>query len=339
MTADIRTVDFDRLSYPASALEFLEELGQATWIRQPGRDASRTRALVTLLHGNEPSGTYAVLQWLKSGETPATNVVFYLASVDTALTRPTFSHRMLPNEPDANRCFREPFAGRQGRRAAAVLKLLSDEHPEALVDLHNNTGHNPAYGVATRFSPPILRLTEMFAERLVYTDLRLGTLVEATESWFPSTTIECGRAGDPEADELAFEGLKRFLMAKDLRLDEPPERKLEILENPLRVSLHGGLKLGFGTKPDHSVDVTVNLQLERSNFRRLDAGATVGWAPVGSMPLKAVGAGGANVASELFYNSAGTIKTRASLVPVMMTVNPTIALSDCLFYAMQRKPD
>ena len=68
--------------------EFLEILGGPACLFLEGEDGSRTRALVTLLHGNEPSGAIALHRWLRSGQRPAVNVVCVLASVAAALEPP-----------------------------------------------------------------------------------------------------------------------------------------------------------------------------------------------------------------------------------------------------------
>jgi hypothetical protein len=110
---------------------------------------------------------------------------------------------MLPGNADLNRCFAPPFAGPEGEVAREALRLLRGLGCEALVDLHNNTGHNPAYAVATHADAAVLALAALFGERLIVSDLQLGTLTEATSGDFPSVTIECGRAGDPAADRAA----------------------------------------------------------------------------------------------------------------------------------------
>ena len=84
---------------------FLAWMGGPTCFLLEGDDPTRTRALVTLLHGNEPSGVMALFRWLKSGQQPAVNVVCIVASVAAALEPPLFSHRMLPRARDLNRCF------------------------------------------------------------------------------------------------------------------------------------------------------------------------------------------------------------------------------------------
>lgn len=76
---------------------FLRYLGGPASIFLEGPDNSRTRAFVTLLHGNEPSGVMALFRWLKSGRQPAVNTLCIVASVGTALATPLFSQRILPS--------------------------------------------------------------------------------------------------------------------------------------------------------------------------------------------------------------------------------------------------
>ena len=103
---------------------FFRSLGGPTCFFLTGEDNTRTRAFVTLLHGNEPSGVMALFRWLKSARRPAVNVVCIVASITTALDEPLFTHRMLPRARDLNRCFRPPFDVAQGALAEEILEIL-----------------------------------------------------------------------------------------------------------------------------------------------------------------------------------------------------------------------
>ena len=243
MTQRIQWLDEARLAHlPGSVEHWLRELDRATLLRVPGRDRSRARIVTTLLHGNEPSGVRAVHAWLRSGVAPATDAVFYIGSVEAALAAPPWSHRALPHARDANRCFAPPFGGLEGERARELIERLEAARPEALVDLHNNTGRSPAYGVGTVADAAHLGLTSLFADRYMLSDLRLGTLTEATERFTASIVVECGRAQDPVADAVALAGLERYLSVEDLSLraeprDHPIEfQAMEILHRPVRVT-------------------------------------------------------------------------------------------------------
>jgi len=328
--------DFDRASLPERDLDFLRELAGPSLIRIPGRDSSRVRVASTLLHGNEPSGLRAMLRYLRSGVVPAVDVVLFIGAVGTALCEPPFFNRAIPGERDANRCWRPPWDTPQGEVARQVLDQLRAIAPECLVDLHNNTGHNPAYGVAFQIGHAELSLVSLFADRAVHTPIELGTLVEATVDLCPSVTVECGRAGDAVADAAAWVGLERYL-DWDVIDFEKPLVPLMLLEEPVRVCVREGTTLAFGDAPDFAAEVTISRDIDKHNFERLAPGSAIGWLrDPHAWPLLAERADGVECSRELFEVEDGVLRSRRAFVPIMMTTNRRIALSDCLFYAVQR---
>jgi succinylglutamate desuccinylase len=317
----------------ATPEDLLRELGGPVLVHAPGRDRSRTRVVATLVHGNEPSGLRAVHRWLRDGASPAVDTLFAIASVEAALVPPGFAHRARPDGRDLNRCFRPPFDGREGRLARALLEAIEEAAPEALVDLHNTTGHTPPYGVAPRADAGHVGLVGLFADRLVRSDLRLGALVEATDAICPSVTIECGMAGDPAADACAREGLDRFLAAGG------PARasaRVRVLTNPVRVRVRPGTQIRYGSGPDPEVDLVVARDVDRHNFETLAPGTPFGWSASG-WPIEACGADGRDVSADLFALEGGALCARRPLVPIMMTTNAEIAASDCLFYVVDEE--
>jgi hypothetical protein len=69
---------------------FLHYLQKATAILLTGQDSSKTRAVCTLLHGNEPSGIQAVFDYLKAKKKPRFDTLFIIGSVQAASTNPFF---------------------------------------------------------------------------------------------------------------------------------------------------------------------------------------------------------------------------------------------------------
>jgi hypothetical protein len=319
---------------PPDAPDFLRLLGGPALLRLAGRDGSRTRVVSTLLHGNEPSGLRALLRYLRAGHVPAVDTLLFVGAVDTALAHPAFGHRTLPGARDLNRCWRPPWTGAEGALARAVLDALHAARPECLVDVHNNTGHNPVYGVAFRVGHAELSLVSLFGERIVHTPIELGTLVEATISSFPSVTIECGRAGDPAADEAAWRGLCRYLDWERIDFAKPLV-PVTCFEAPVRIEVRPGVRLVFGERRGEA-EVTISSDIDRHNFERLEAGTPFGWLREDAdWPFRARGHDGADRSRELLLVEDGVLRARRSFVPIMMTTDPRIALSDCLFYAVQ----
>ena len=316
--------------------DWLDRLGGPTLFRIPGRDRSRCRAVVTLLHGNEPSGVRALHAWLASGAEPAVDTVLVVASVAAARRPPGFACRMLPGDRDLNRCFRPPFEGAEGALAAAILAALRAARPEAVVDLHNNTGHNPAYGVGAALDPPRVHLTRLFARRFVHSSIRLGALTEASD--LHAVAIECGRAGDPAADATARAGLERFLGAATLALDAAPPSDVTILADPVRVAVRRGTRIAFAELPVAGADLTLRGDVDRHNFEPLLPGVPIGWLAAGApWPLDARGADDEDVSHDYFVTEGALLVTRRAMVPIMMTTSVAAALGDCLFYMVHQR--
>lgn len=322
---------------PAQAEAFLTQLGRPSWIRLPGQDRSRQRIVVTLLHGNEPSGFRAMHAWLRAGHKPRVDTIFYIGSVAAALADGPFQHRTLNGDRDANRCYGASQSDTQGQIAAEFTALLQSEQFEALIDIHNNTGHNPAYGIGYGVDSARLNLTALFADWYMHSDLTMHTLVEMSEQHCPSISVECGRAGDPAADAAALAGLDRFLHIDDLRLDAPAPAQLKILQHPHRVSLNRELALAFADTAIAGADLTLRNDIDEHNFARLSVGTPLGWVRSGlDLPLQCIGASEHDKAAEWFGVENGVLTSRVEMIPIMMTTDAHIAKTDCLFYAMQQ---
>jgi len=334
----LRRDELDRRALPETPEAWLAELGQrcdSLWLRVPGRDRSRTRAVATLIHGNEPSGLRAVHAWLRTGAVPATDVVFWIAALRTALGPPLFARRALPGGRDLNRCFRPPFTGSaEDELAGEALALLRETRPELLLDLHNNTGHSPAYAVGYREAAVEVAVSSLFGDFFVHSGIALGALTEVTVDDFPSVTIECGRAGDPEADAIARRGLARALELDHLRAHALEER-VRVLRDPLRVRIRDGVKLHIGEAPGAGADLTVAADVDRHSFELLPAGTRIGWLrPGADWPIELRTTAGNDLARDWFRVRDGRLEAARPLIPLMVTTDVAIASSDCLFYVV-----
>ncbi len=309
---------------------FLRQLGGPAALRIAGRDRTRTRVVSTLLHGNEPSGIRALHAWLGEAQPPVVDALLLIGNVAAALEPPGFAHRMLPGRRDLNRCFLGPFDDAEGQLARAFLDAIRAAAPEALVDIHNNTGHNPAYGVGVGAGPRVLALTALFGDRFVESDLRIGALIEAVRD-LPSVTAEVGRSGDARADAQALAGLRRFL-SRDPLFPAGPTPRLRHLVDPMRATLRPGVRVAVADGPAADCELTVSADLDRHNFETLGAGAAIGWVADASCPLELRDATGQDHAPDYFRVEAGLLLTRRAFVPIMITTDPGIARSDCLFY-------
>jgi len=317
---------------PESPEALLDWLKGPTLFRRQGRDRSRVRTVIGLLHGNEPSGLVALHRALLHPEPFAVDTLLFLGAVEAARAEPRHGHRMLPGRRDLNRSFGLPPSDTDTRIAAAARRLLGERLPEAVIDVHNNTGENPAYGVGLRESETLLGLTRLFARRFIHTEYRMGTLIETFDASCPALTIEAGRAGDPAADALAARGVLDFLTLPRLEA-LPREPAVQVLRRAIRVELAPGLELAYAHEPT-AADLVLDVDLDRHNFCELAPGSRIGFVRAAVWPLRAVAADGRERSRELFEVEAGELFTRVPMVPVMITTQPAMARADCLFYAL-----
>lgn len=314
----------------------LENLGGPACILFSGKDSTRTRAVVTLLHGNEPSGFFALHRWLHAGHKPAVNLLFIVASVHAALEPPRFSHRMLPRARDLNRCFSPPFDDEQGRLAQEILELLRVHRPEAVVDMHNTSGSGPSFGVCTHLDRQHDALVSIFTRRLVVSHLNLGALMDISDTSCPTVTIEVGGRLDDDAHELAYEGLQRYALAERvLANDDETDWGIEILRDPIRLELREGVTLAYDEAPRPGHDITLRVDIEHHNFGAVSSDTPLGWARDTPQSLfKATDAFGRCAVNALVRCENGVLFPSCSLKLFMITTNAGIAESDCLFYAV-----
>ena len=329
-------------------IEFLTRLKQPTWITIDGQDNSRSRAIVTLLHGNEPSGLKAVHTLLNQmlvarAIIPATRLGILIAAVDAALYPPVLSHRYLPGERDLNRCFGMPDAGNQSQLARNILTLLREFQPEAIIDTHNTSSHSVPFCVAVTRDAGVRSLASIFTPTLVVISQQLGTLIEHTTRASPIVTVEFGGMMDPNADALALETLRRFVEAGQLA--DLASDRLNCLIHPIRLETRQQLRVAYssslndtasnaaGNAANNQVDLTMINTLDQLNFRKLDAGVTLGWFRQGERRnLAAQDKAGKDQYDAHFSHEGGTLTTRVPMTIFMATTDPMVANNDCLLY-------
>ncbi len=322
---------------PESLEAFLHELGQPTLLRVPGRNRARCRVLCTLLHGNEPSGAMAVHRWLREGEMPAVDLLIFIGAVRTALQPPLFFYRQLPGRRDLNRCFRAPFLEQEGQVAAAFLEELERAQPECLIDIHNTSGTGPAFCISIHDDSGHRALAALFSDQFVINHLRLGALMEYSEREVPTITVECGGAKDQHAHQLAYEGLKRYVSRDNVLLSTTTDAQVQVLKHPVRVEVVADARVAFDTKPVPDYDLTLPPDIERFNFDVLTEDRPVGWLGPRGLDIFRIDDDNRNLAPGLLRQVDGRLYPAQPMRAFMITTNPVIAKSDCLFYVV--KPD
>jgi len=322
---------------PADPLEFLGSLRGATAWHVAGRDRSRLRIVTTLLHGNEPSGFLALHDWLRSGSVPAVDVIGLIANVEAASIYPVFTHRSVPGRRDLNRCFHGPFDDPEGALARAILDLIEDRTPEALVDVHNNTGHNPAYAIGIAPTHEALELAAIFGRHFVWSHLTLGALLEAVPE-APAITVEVGKSGEDVANRIARAGLTQFFESESVFDATPravdPAASVRVLKMPMRARVRSGKRLVLAQEIHPDADLTLPDDLDRHNFETVSAGSRIGWMRGDGSVLELIDEQGKDQADVYFERRGDELVARRAFMPIMITVDAAIAASDCLFYVV-----
>lgn len=314
--------------------DFLSELPGPCAIHVAGRDPSRCRVLVTLSHGNEPSGLEAVHRWLVSGRQPEVNIVVILGGVPAAAAEPLFFHRMLAGERDLNRCFNPPFNDQQGRLALAILEHIRAQQPEAVIDLHNTSGSSPAFAVSCGESPAQVQLVSLFVEHMIVTDLRLGSLMEQ-ELGCPVVTIEAGGSQDEQAEVTADIGLAHYFEQPDVFT---PARTVTRFKHPLRLELSQHSRIDYAARALHDRDLTVREDIEQFNFAPVHSDEMLGWLDEDGLNHLLINGGpDQHPPREYFRIEDGKLYPRRPLRLFMATTRADIAASDCLFYFIQEE--
>ena len=324
--------DPDKHEVGDSAEAFLRILGGATALHLTGEDHSRTRVLVTLTHGNEPSGIRAVHRWLVEGDRrPVVNIVVIIGSVEAALTRPFFFYRHLPGQRDLNRCFRPPYEGREGQLASAILEEIRKHHPEAVVDIHNTSGSSNSFAVVHNDSLEKRQLAGVFVDCLIDSKLRLGALMEQDrELGVPIVTIEAGGVHDQKTKANTWRGVERYFLEADLYQSS---KDIFVYHNPLRLELAPNSSVDYANRCLPDINVVMRKDIEKFNFYPIETDAMLGWLnSEGMAGLRVLKENKIRDANEFFELKEGKFYPRRKMQIFMATTQRNIAVSDCLFY-------
>ena len=314
---------------PPHCRDFLKALKRPTAIFISGTDESRTRVLVTLSHGNEPSGFEVIHRWLREGRKPFVNIVIILGGVEAALMNPLFFHRYLPYQRDLNRCFRPPYNDSQGKLAQAILDCIHRSRPEAVVDMHNTSGSTLSFAASYNHSSQKEILAGIFVDTLIVSHLQMGALMEQSFTG-PVITVEVGGSEDRHSFLVAMRGIENYFLKEDL-FEDP--RTISIFHNPLRLELDPSSRLGYGLFPLEDRDVTIRSDIESLNFKSIGKSEKLGW--VGSIEhphLSVRSVDQIQNINEYFYIHGGAFYPKNPMILFMATRRADIAASDCLFY-------
>ncbi|WP_353518941.1 succinylglutamate desuccinylase/aspartoacylase family protein [Thalassotalea sp. SU-HH00458] len=327
----------DPITLKADFKQFLLSLDVPTVIDVAGKHVDKCRVIVTLLHGNEPSGLIAIHRWLTSlGELPKpqTNIRFIICSVEAANASPLLSHRFLAHGNDLNRCFGISRNDGYYARARLIEEAIREVTPEFVVDLHNCSGSSPAFAVSPILSMKEIALTSFFCDAVILSGLQIGALTEQAFSC-PTITIECGGSNDEQAHEVAFEGIQNIAECPP-NVNFPQKKSVEIICKPLRLTLKNNVELTYSHHYEGESGVTLLDNIEQFNYGGAHQGQMLGWLDSkGLKNLQLLNEDQENVIDEFFTLRDNQLVCATHLRIFKATTNEFIAKNDCLFYVVK----
>lgn len=320
------------LEKPASALH--SELDGPTLIHIEGR-IKQPLFVSVLQHGNEVTGWEAVRRLLKShyqyDQLPRTLSLF-IGNTRAAKHR----LRRLDDQLDFNRC----WPGGQyddsplGQLFRQVTDRMCEAGPIASIDIHNNTGLNPHYAAINRIRPEDLRLAANFSSKVVYFTMPAGTQSLSFSRFCPSTTLECGQAGEIHGTDHSI-GFLETCLHKDHLSSTPLEPDdVHLFHMVATVKVADDALFGFGNVP---TDVAFRENLDVLNFQELPTGISMGDINGGpARPITATDSNGIDVTDRYFRFDRNRIETTREIMPSMLTLDRRVIQQDCLCYLMER---
>lgn len=320
------------LTTPARELHRL--LSGPALIQLAGR---RTPALFVsvLLHGNEDSGLGGVQQVLRehAGRELPRALSLLVGNVRAARD----GLRRLDDQPDYNRVWPGTVEHAHTPEALAMAnahELLTARGLFAAIDIHNNTGINPHYGVVSRVDAASLRLALLFSRTVVWFRGLAGTQTSSFASVAPAVAVECGKPGHPANAQAAARFISAALHLAEFPAHGVHEHDIDLYHSVAIVRLRPDVTFAFDEAP---AQVHFDAQIDHMNFRDLRAGTVFGHTRH-PKPLDVRDEAGNDASAEFFATVGGRLRLKRPAMPAMLTLDERIVRQDCLCYLMERVP-
>jgi len=320
------------LEHPASSLHHV--LDGPVLIHLEGRNPKPLFVSV-LQHGNEVTGWEAIRRLLKShysfDQLPR-SLCLLIGNTHAAKYR----LRRLDDQLDFNRCW--PGGIHEDSEIGKLFRQVTDRAieltPVASMDIHNNTGLNPHYAAINRIRPEFLRLASYFSSKVVYFTIPKGTQSLAFSKFCPSTTLECGQAGNVHGTDHTLGFLETCMQLGDVPETPMEADDVHLFHMVATVRVHDDVLFGFGRVP---TDVAFRENLDVLNFQELPVGVSLGDInECPARPLITTDIDGVDVTEKYFSFDRCRIETIREIMPSMLTLDRRVIQQDCLCYLMER---
>lgn len=318
-----------------SATDAFSVVGGPTLIHLSGR-REQPLFVSAMLHGNEPTGFYAVQQLLRkyqNEELPRALSIF-IGNVEAA----SEGMRHLDNQPDYNRVW--PYNGspadtEEHKMMQQIIDEMRARDVFASIDVHNNTGLNPHYGCVNKLDHRYLYLATLFSRTVVYFTRPKGVQSGAFAELCPAVTVECGKPEHQFGVEHALEFLDTALHLSEFPTHDVSPQDISVYHTVATVYVDNEINIGFGNEP---ADVNFREDLDYLNFNELPVSTCIGKInpDYHSQAIRVINEQGEEKNDRYFTFDSGEIRTSMPIMPSMFTLDKKVIHQDCLGYLMER---
>ncbi len=293
-----------------------------------------------LLHGNEPAGFSAIQKVLAKTEYGGgtlrlpRSLILLIGNVAAAEA----GLRHLEGQPDFNRIWpgTEVPETPEHKMMQQIVEKMKSRGLFASVDVHSTTGMNPHYACVNRLEAAPLHLASFFSRTVVYFRLPKGVQSLAFSKFTTAVTVECGKVGNKTGVEHAEDFLSACLKLSEFPRHEVAANDINLYHTVGRVTVAKDATFSF---EDGAADIRFVDHLDSYNFNELPAGTILARVHQAGGPLiEVLDEQGQNVTGDYFQIEDGLLKTRARVMPSMLTRDEAIIRNDCLCYVMERFP-
>lgn len=305
-------------------------LGGPSLIHLPGRRAPALFVSL-MLHGNEPTGLYAVQALLKdyAGRELPRALSLFVGNVSAAAQ----GLRRLDGQPDYNRIWSVAGDLPEQRIVAQVVAEMAERGVFASVDIHNNTGINPHYACFNKLETPFLQLAALFSRTVVYFTRPAGVQSMAFAELCPAVTLECGQPGQAYGTEHAADYLEACLNLHEIPGHPLAPHDVSVFHTVAVVKVPEEVSFAFGRR---EVQLQFIDDLDHFNFSEMPAGTCFGWRHDPAARLECRDEHGNDVGERYFVYGGGKIELATTVMPSMLTRDERVIRQDCFCYLMER---
>tara|TARA_Y100001934_G_C12233025_1_gene716303 strand:+ start:161 stop:1177 length:1017 start_codon:yes stop_codon:yes gene_type:complete len=311
--------------YSALPTDLHEICSDLTLLELKGQSDS-TVVVSVMLHGNEPSGLYA-LQWLLKSlgeEQPYRTLLVLVGNVQAA----RLNVRRLPEGQDFNRIWAPGAHG----RATEVLHELKARHVYACFDLHNTTGENPPFSILAHLNEQSLELAARLQGPVMYAPWTKGPLNAACGHLFPCVTVELQKDRNIPLEQFVAEQIATMINRPNAfdsvnkSTKAPMVVEVQAIAYRRAASSHEGQTGHF----------EIMNGLDQYNFQMVPAGTV--WAsadPESFKTLTVLGPAGEDLTGHYFQYSNGQVVSTKPFLPTLLSTDTDAISQDCIAYITQ----